>query len=324
MTAMILGYWVSQTIRAVADLSIADHLAVCDLTAADIAQLEGSAPDTTLRLMRAGVTLGLFTSGADGHYGGTPLLQTLRSDHPSTLRPMALSFTGREYWLPWNEFVTAIRQGSTRIQTALDTDLFGYYERHPAEAQEFSDAMRSLTTLWARPAADVIDTTGVKCAVDVGGANGSFLHLLQSRDPLLRGIVFDRPNIVEHAKAEIERTGRSDRTTVVGGDFFESVPSGDLYLLKFILHDWEDAECITILRRCREALAPGGRIAIIELIVDDHNPVSALFDMHMLAISTGRERTLNEYDTMLAAAGLRRSAVRDTTGPQSVIVATAV
>ena len=127
--------------------------------------------------------------------------------------------------------------------------------------------------------------------------------------------------MIEHARAQIVRTGFPDRTDVVGGDFFESVPGGDLYSLKFILHDWSDDESIVILRRCREAMAAGGRIAIIEFDIDKRNPIGTLTDMCMLALSTGKERSVEEYDALLAAAGLQRTALRETRTPKIVIEA---
>jgi O-methyltransferase domain len=321
MLSMVLGSWVTQTVRAVADLSLADHLAEGNMTANEVAEREGSAPDTTLRLMRAGVSTGLLESVGDQRFRGTPLLKTLRKDDPRTLRPLALAMTRRSHWLPWSEFVAGIRKGETQVFKALGTDLFEYLENNPVEAQEFSAAMRSLTTLWGPSIAAAIDTTGVRCAVDVGGANGSLLHLLLAANPRLRGIVFDRANVAEHAKAELARSGFAGRAEVMGGDFFKSVPAGDLYLLKFILHDWNDEECVTILRRCREAMAPGGRVAILELVVGQDNPIAALWDMQMLAECTGRERSVEEHEALLAAAGLRLTSVHKTGTPQFVIEA---
>jgi O-methyltransferase domain len=182
--------------------------------------------------------------------------------------------------------------------------------------------MSSVTAQWALDVTALIDTTHVSLAVDVGGANGALLGLLQQANPLLRGVIFDRPHVV----AEIAGSLISERTTVAGGDFFESVPAGDLYLLKFILHDWDDDSAVTILRRCREAMKPGGRIAIIEMIVGDltdPGQQATLMDLGMFALLNGRERSLPEYDALLEAAGLRRTVVRPTSGPQSVIEAVA-
>lgn len=324
MNAMVTSHWVSQMVRAAVDLSLADHLATEDLTADEIALREGSAPSTTFRLMRACVALGLLTADGD-RFRGTPLLGTLRTDAHGSLRGLALATTLPGQWLAWNEFTASVRTGRTQVGAALGTDFFDYLEEHPSEARDFSAGMSSTTSLWAGEAAKVIDTTSANLAVDVGGANGSLLHLLLDADPNLRGIVFDRPNIVEEAAAETARRGLAERTEVVAGDFFRSVPPADLYLLKFILHDWDDERCIKLLERCRQAMAPGGRIAIVEMLVgelSDPGP-GALMDMNMLAIVPGQERSLAEYDALLTAAGLRRTAVRETSSPQSVIEAVA-
>jgi predicted O-methyltransferase YrrM len=192
-------------------------------------------------------------------------------------------------------------------------------------AKEFTAGMSSVTSVWAPTLAGLIDTTNVRRAVDVGGANGALLTLLQRANPALRGIVFDRPNVARDAETAIARSGFADRTEVVGGDFFEAVPPGDLYLLKFILHDWDDEKAVKILRRCREALEPGGRIAILELIVGDdgEDSLGVLMDLNMLACAGGRERTLPEFDALLQRAGLRRTAVLTADSPQSVIEAVA-
>jgi hypothetical protein len=323
MTAMVLSYWVTQTIRAVADLSIADHLAHGSVTAAEIGQRENSAPDATLRLMRAAVSTGLLEADGHGRFRSTALLQTLRSDDPCSIRPLALAVTQPSHWQPWGALSTAVREGKSQAVATLGMTLFDYYQNNPSAGEEFAAYMRSMTALWGDAVAKEIDTTGIRRVVDVGGANGSLLHYLQQANPRLRGIVFDRPNMIGHARAEIMRTGFPDRTDAVGGDFFVSVPPADLYLLKFILHDWNDDECVVILQRCREAMATRGRIAIIEYDVNGQNPIAALSDLNMLALTGGRERSVEEYDALLVAAGLRRTIVRETGTPKIVIEAVA-
>ena len=182
--------------------------------------------------MRACVAIGLLTADENGRFGSTPLLQTLRKDTPGSLRDLALAITQPSQWLPLNEFVTSVLTGQSQVSSALGMDFFDYLEQHPSQAREFSAGVGSTTALWAADAAEAIDTSGVKLAVDVGGATGSLLQLLQEANPELRGIVFDRPNIVDDAVAEIARAGLAERTEVVGGDFFESVPAGRPLSLK--------------------------------------------------------------------------------------------
>ena len=325
MNMMVTSHWIPQVVRAAVDLSLADHLATGGLTAAQIATRENSAANTTFRLMRACVTAGLLTADAKGVFYSTPLLETLRTDAPGSLRGWALATTLPGLWLAWNEFSASVRSGRTQAATALGSDFFDYLEQHPTEARDFTEGLASTTSLWVGDAAEVIDTTGVKLAADIGGANGSLLHVLQQANPELHGIVFDRPNIVASAAAETARKGLAERTQVVGGNFFESVPTADLYLLKFIIHDWDDENCVKILRNCREAMIPGGRIAVIEMIIGDvvDPGPAALMDMNMLTLVPGQERSLAEYDALLSAAGLRRIEALDTKSPQSVIVAVA-
>jgi hypothetical protein len=212
-----------------------------------------------------------------------------------------------------------VRQGRSHAQDVLGAPTFDYINSDASRAQQFTDAMEALTALLSVDVAANIDTTGVATAVDVGGANGSLLRLLQQANPELGGIVFDRPNVAAAVAPEIA----GDRTQVIGGDF-QSVPAGDLYLLKAILHDWYDESCVKIPNHCRKAMSTGGRIAIIELLVDDSDPgLTALMDLNMLAVLGSRERTLTEFDALLSDAGLRRIAVKKADSPQSIIEAVA-
>lgn len=325
MGAMVTSHWTPQVIRVAIDLSLPEHLAAASLTAEEIAEREGSAPGTTFRLMRACVVIGLLTADDEGRFTGTPLLETLRRDVPGSLRGLALATTLPAQWLSWNMFTASVRTGTTQAVAALGTDFFDYLEKHPTEAGDFADGLTSTTVLWTSSAAKVIDTTGVKVAADIGGAHGSLLHLLLEADPQLHGIVFDRPNVVDGAIAEAEKKGLSDRTEVIGGDFFAAVPSADLYLLKMILHDWEDERCVTILKNIRAAMRPGARVAVVEMLVgaaSDPGP-AAMMDMNMLAVNTGQERSLAEYDALLSAADLLRTNVTPTGSGQNVIEAIA-
>ena len=183
-----------------------------------------------------------------------------------------------------------------------------------------------LTIIDRGDAADLIDTTDVRCAIDVGGSSGSLLRLLQERNPQLRGVIFDRPNVIRQIAPPVAVSDFGSRTDFVGGDFFASVPAGDLYLLKMILHDWDDERCVAILKRCREAMKPGGRIVIIEMIMGDPQTpgFAALMDLCMLiACPGGRERTLDEFDTLLRAADLQRTAIHAKPLGHSVIEACA-
>jgi hypothetical protein len=265
-----------------------------------------------------------MTADAEGRFYATERLATLRKDAPRSLRAIALSFTDSGLWRNWDNFVATVRNGHSRTGPAFELDFYNDLVQNPEVGEEFSAGMTSATSCWCYNIADVIDTRRVQRAVDVGGGNGSLVRLLQQANPELQAVVFDRPAVVEWARADIARAGFPDRTDVVGGDFFKSVPAGDLYLLKHILHNWPDQQCIEILRQCRQAALPGARIAVIEFIVGDladPGRMATLDDLAMLNLFGGQARSLDEFDSVLAAAGLRRTAVRPTTRPQSVIEA---
>lgn len=321
---IVYGHWRSQILRALATLSVADHLADGPLTAAEVAAREGSLPDRTYRLMRAGVAIGMLRSTGQGLFESTPLLEAMQSGAPRSLHPIIMGFTAPWHTLSMRLLADAIRTGIQPATTALGTDLFTFLEENPEQGREFSDLMAALTVHWAGDVADRLDTTDVRCAIDVGGATGSLLRQLQGRNPQLRGVIFDRPNVAEKVAQSIAASGQAQRLDAVGGDFFVAVPPGDLYLLKMILHDWDDEHCVTILDRCREAMEPGGRVVIVEWIMGDPDDpgFAALMDLNMLtSCQDGRERTLDEFDALLQGAGLRRSAIHRNPLGHSVIEA---
>lgn len=185
-------------------------------------------------------------------------------------------------------------------------EYFEYLVQRPAEAEIFTAAMDGVTGSLAEQIAKIIETQPMSVAADIGGASGILLHALLAANPQLQGTVYDRPNVVPSAIAKAERLGLSDRVPVIAGDFFGSVPEADLYLLKWILHDWDDASSITILKNCRRAMRPGGRVAVLELQLGgmDDPGLTSFMDLNMMVMLTGRERTASEYGTLFSAAGL--------------------
>lgn len=327
MLGLITGFWVSQIVRTAAALSIPDHLSEGPATAKEIAAARGSDPSATFRLLRACAALKLVTyEPATGRFAATALLDTLRSDSPHSLRNLALVQTAPAHWRGWGSFTDTVRAGFTQFEAALGSeDIWAYFEQHPAEGQLFSAAMTDLSLPVAQEAAGIIDTTGIDLVADIGGANGAFVHELLTRNPELRGLVFDRPVALPGARADAERLGLSDRSSAVAGDFFESVPTADLYLLKYILHDWDDDACVRILRNVRKAMSPSARVLIVELLVGEtaEPGIGTLMDMNMLAMIPGKERDLEEFDALLGAAKLRRTAVTHLQAPYCIIEAVA-
>jgi hypothetical protein len=323
LLGLIHGYWISQVVRTAADLRLADHLTDGPLTAADIAARESSDPATTYRLMRACAGIGLLTLDEDGRFAVTPSGTLLRSGTPGSLRETALVFGAPGHWLPWGQLPEAVRQGGTQAEAVLGAGLFDYLASHPEEAAQFSASMAEITTTNAADAAGLIDTSGVTLAVDVGGATGEVVRELMRANDKLRGMVLDLPQAAATAQQAADEDGLGERFTGVPGDFFAEVPGADLYLLKAILHDWDDDSCLRILRNCRAAAWPGARLMIIENVILDpaRDRFAALLDMNMLAATAGQERELGAYDALFAASGWKRTAVHPLSGGRSLVEA---
>lgn len=322
MLHMITGYWVTQIIHGAAVAGYAERLHGGPASAEDLAMHAGMNSSAVFRHLRACASLGLVTF--DGQvFKGTPLLDTLRRDHPQSMRGFALSQPAAGHWLPWGRFVEALRSGNLQTVPALGSELFDYYGRTPSEADAFTEAMEGMTAAVASEAARILDTTGIDRVVDVGGASGALLASLLEANPALKGTLFDLQHVVEgQAFTNIPESirGRIDK---VGGDFFKSVPPAGLYLLKWILHDWNDEQCVTILRNCRSSIKSGGRVVIMELVLGEigEADLAPFMDLNMLVMMTGRERSLAEYGDLLAKAGFGDLTITQTTTPMVVITA---
>jgi hypothetical protein len=326
---MILGVVKIQVLRAIAELHVADHLAAGARTADEVAAREGSQPRATYRLMRAAAALGVLSYEGDRAFALTAMGQLLRDGVPGSLRAFVLSLTGTGHWQAWPLFPDAVREGTSQLKRALGANLFDYLARpeNAEEARLFAESMADFSALTVRAAVAELDTAGVSTVVDVGGADGQFVQALMAAHPGLRGQVLDLPHAVDGARQEAAKRGLSDRFSAVAGDFFESVPAADLYLIKTILHDWDDERAATILRNCRAAAPAGGRAVVVETIVGDvgtPGDFAALSDLVMLAVTGGIERDLAEFDELFAASGWRRDKTYPVGGGYYALELTAV
>jgi O-methyltransferase domain len=308
MMEMLTGFWVTQIAGALATYSIADHLAKGPASAKEISKTAGIDSTAAFRLLRACGSLGLVTF--DGlRFSGTPLLGTLRTDVPGSLRSYAMAYSARGHWLSWGRFLNAVQTGESQFVSAHSATLWDYYAQRPEEGAVFTHAMHGFTSGIAQEVARVLDTSTAKLAADIGGASGTLVHSLLMANSQLHGIVLDLPDVVPSAIAAASALGFAERTTVLAGDFFSHVPEADIYLLKQVLHDWNDEEAVRILQRCREAMRPDGRVIVIERLLGEIGEpgLAARADLNMMVMLTGRERTLAEYCGLLKDAGLRFS-----------------
>jgi hypothetical protein len=219
----------------------------------------------------------------------------------------------------------ALRAGVTSYEYRFGKPVFEYLREHPGLGAMFGEFMAYLTTLGEQFVFTQHTFEPFARVVDVGGSHGGLLLKMLAQHEHAHGVLFDLPDVTARVAATIESSAQGNRVEVVGGDFFEAVPAGDLYLLKMILHDWNDAECIRILRRIREAIAPGGRVAVIEHVMPERpqpHPANAM-DIAMLVWAEGRERKLSEFRALFEAAGFTLDRLTENPYGQSVIEAIA-
>ena len=320
---MIRSFWISQIVGTLARLEIADRLARGPLESSALADAIECEPRATFRLLRAAVSLGLVVMLPDGRFGLAPPGELLRSDVPDSVRDFAVAMTGPGSWLPWGRLTEAIREGERQAVAALGHEFFDYYAANPVEGDAFTGAMAHHSASVAKPLARALDTSAVNHVVDIGGASGTIIAALLEANPALRGTVLERADVVPRAEAALAKLGLASRCRAVAGDFFDSVPEADLYVLKVILHDWDDQQSVNILRNCARAMRPNGRVVLVERLVPEHGDPgeAAISDLNMLVLLPGRERTASEFAELFRAAGMKLDRISELASSLALIEA---
>lgn len=321
MARLITGYWISQALNVAAQLGIADLLKDGPQTVAHLAEATGTHARSLYRLLRALASEGVFAEDEQGRFVLTPLGVCLRSDVPNSQRSMAI-MNGEEHYRCWGELLYSVQTGRNAFEKLYGQPVFQFLAAHPRQARIFDEGMVGIHGAETKAMLDAYDFSGIGTLVDVGGGNGSLLVTTLERYPSLRGVVYDRPDVIERARVNIKAAGLENRCTLTGGNFFESVPAGgNAYLMRHIIHDWNDEQCRTILRHCRKVVPPSGRLLLIESVIPSGNEPSfaKLLDLTMLTIPGGMERTETEYRELLASAGFRLARVVPTTAHVDVI-----
>jgi hypothetical protein len=318
----ITGMWTAQALAAAAGLGVADHLADGPKTADQLAPAVNADAPSLYRLMRALSSVGIFAMSSEGRFSLTPLGDVLRSNVPGSMRSMLIAQMAPGHWLPWGKLETCVRTGKPVSEAALGMSAWEHYKRNPEEGNHFAAAMTAMSSTAMQAVLVAYSFAGATKVVDVGGSHGSVLAAVLQCEPSARGVLFDLPHVVEGAVPLLESTGVAGRVERVAGSFFESVPKGgDVYLLKHILHDWPDDDCVKILRNIATAMAPGGRVAVIEFLIADSVPMATLMDLNMMVLVGGKERTSEEFGALFAKAGLRLASVTPTASPFAVLEA---
>jgi hypothetical protein len=303
---LINGYQVTQAIHVAATLGIADLLRDGPLSSDELAAATSTHARSLHRVLRALASVGVLHEGEDGHFALTEIGAGLRSDAAEPLGGWA-AYVGRPaHFRAWGALLDAVRTGENAFASVHGSDVWEYRSRHPDEGAAFDRAMTHTSRRANGALLEAYDFGRFDRVVDVGGGHGALLAAVLAAHPRMRGVLFDQPHVVADAAPVLEAAGVADRCEVVAGSFFDAVPpGGDAYLLKAIVHDWEDDEALRILRNVRAAIADGGAVLVVEreLGAPNANPDAKLSDLNMMVGPGGRERTRDELAALFEDAG---------------------
>jgi hypothetical protein len=315
---MLMGAWVAKLASDLTRLGVPDLVARHGpVTAQDLVARHGLRVDAAAlhRALRAAASLGLFSEDAQGRFGRTALTDPLTADSPVSVKPMVESFGG-SWWRIWSGFGDAVRTGQPQARAQLGLEWWDYLRANPAELAEFSAAMKVNSLASQAGVLANLDLTGVRRVADVGGGYGHLAAALLARWPALRAVVVDMPEVVAQGPAQLDAAERAvaDRLEWSGGDMFAAVPPAEVYVIKHIIHDWDDARCVRLLANCRAGLQGDGRVVCVDAVLpplgDASGTAAKLLDLNMLVFIPGKERTLAQWHELFGAAGLRIAAVR--------------
>ncbi|MGX6602222.1 methyltransferase [Micromonosporaceae bacterium Da 78-11] len=310
LSRMAFGYVPAQIVHAAVRLGIPDALVAGPLMPPKLARAVGCDPGGLTRLLRAMIVLRLVDEAADGHVRLTALGRPLCADHPRSMRSSVLLSGHPAVWGAWGALADGVRTGEAAFDQVHGRPLFDWLAADEELSTIFNTAMREGTGQLAREVPRAYDFSTAGAVVDVGGGDGTLLAAVLAAVPDVRGILYDTVTGAAGADAILGRTGPPGRWSIETGDFFTSVPRGDVLLVKGILHDWDDERCVTLLRNCRESIAPDGRLLVLEPVLPERLDTAdaagvVLSDIAMLAYTGGRERSRTEFQHLFEAAGFR-------------------
>jgi hypothetical protein len=307
MWNLCVGLMATKMLGAMARLRVADLLEKeGPLTGAAIAEKTGQNADAMHRSMRALVTMGVFSLDGSGRFTNNFRSEALRSGRLGALREFVEYFGTRSNVDAWNDFDDVLRTGKNGFESAHGESVWSFFDAHPGERDLFASAMMGITQQTAPVIAELYPWSEVRTLCDVAGGRGTLLSELLVRNPAMRGLLYDGEGVIALAKELLAARGVLDRVELSSGSFFERVPAGaDAYSLKNVLHDWDDARSITILKNVRAAMKPGQRVLVIETLLESNETSpGALADVQMMVVcDEGRERSRSDYGALFAASG---------------------
>src|SRR6266404_2125778 len=322
LTQMITGSLLAQAVYVAAKLGIADLLADGPKSVGDLASAAGADAPSLYRVLRALASCGIFTEQDDQVFDSTPAATLLRSDSPGSLRDLAI-FMGEDWhWQVWGHTLYSVRTGKPAWKQVHGEDVFLYFAANPEASEIFNRAMTSLSNLAIKAVVEAYDFSGIATLVDIAGGHGSLLTSILNANPFLRAVLFDVPHVIEGAKENAAIKALSSRCDLTTGDFFVSVPAGaDGYIMKHIIHDWDDERGLQILSNIRQVMKSNARVLLVETVISagKQQDFGKVLDIEMLVSPGGKERTAAEYKDLFARAGLSLTSIVPTKSPYSII-----
>ncbi|NMO55395.1 methyltransferase [Actinoplanes sp. TBRC 11911] len=323
LTLMAQGFMHSQALYVIARMGIANEMLESPRTIPDLAAAVGADTDSLRRLMRIAANFGLFREVSHDTYSATSMGRRLAADVEGSMADLLITWMESHYET-FGHLIRRIRTGEPGFRALNGTDFFTWLEGDPEQLGYFTRAMRNFTEGVLTPLLSDYQLPPGRLVVDLGGGDGSLIAALLKDEPDRKGIILERPELTAPAQARMRAEGLESRVHVIAGDFFESVPTADTYLLKYIFHDWNDENCVRLLNSISRAAQPGARVIVIEGVIppgDEPHPVKAA-DLTMLGMLEGKERTEAEFRTLLTAAGFRLDRVVPTATFYSILEAT--
>ena len=320
---ILFGKFAARALTEVANLAAADYLVDGPLGIGELASETGANEDAVYRVMRALASIGVFKELDGRRFANNEVSDLLRSDNPKSMRAMAQWLNCGPAWSAWGRLDYSVKTGQPAFDEVHGAQVFDYFKKDHETAEVFHHAMTSFSGMTGQAVADAYDFSDTRKIVDVGGGHGGLLATIITKYPHVRGVVMDLPEVVKDAPAHLGEL--SEKIDTAPGSFFDGVPEGgDVYIMKHIIHDWDDEHCVKILTHCRNSMTDGGKVVVVETVVDDQpeSSFSKLIDLEMLVMTTGgRERTEPEFAALFEEAGLKLSRIVPTESPVSVVEA---
>ena len=320
---MAFGAMLPQALRIAAILDIADHLSNGPADIKELAQQTGTHERNLYRVLRCLASTGVFAEGPAGVFSNTPTSEVLRSDAPGSLRDPVIFAAEPWHYAVWGDMLHSVKTGETAFLKTFGDEIFSWFADRPDDQDLFNRAMTGMSMLAAPAVVEAYDFSGIQVLADIAGGVGYLLSQILKANPALKGILFDLEHVIAEAPEMLESQGVADRVETVSGDFFKEVPQADAYLMKHIIHDWDDEKATAIMTNINRAMVGNGKLLLVEMVVPEGNEphFSKMLDLEMMTLPGGFERTEKEYSDLLEASGFRLNQIFPTKSPFSVLEA---